>query len=140
MPLSVFLSQGADHSGCRHELKVGGVTTRVRRIQRFAGASSRTSAPLGGVNVNASAATEAFAFYTFQGLTGDGKYYLAAVLPVSHPELPSTSFLTAEETEKLGDFQVYLIEASAWLEGQPVESFSPTLSTLDALVQSIAVR
>ena len=29
--------------------------------------------------------------YTFQGLTSDGKYYIAAVLPVTHPDLPANS-------------------------------------------------
>lgn len=35
--------------------------------------------------------------YTNQGLTSDGKYYVAAVLPVTHPNLPSDGKVTGNE-------------------------------------------
>jgi hypothetical protein len=79
-------------------------------------------------------------FYTFQGLTKDGKYYVAAVLPVTHPDLPATDKLSAEDAAKLGDFPAYLTKTAAWLEQQPADQFSPGLAKLDALIQSIEVK
>ncbi|MDH5506537.1 MAG: hypothetical protein OEZ02_04890, partial [Anaerolineae bacterium] len=41
-------------------------------------------------------------FYTFQGLTSDGQYYIAAILPVSNPVLQETG-----EAIPGGDFQAF---------------------------------
>jgi len=78
--------------------------------------------------------------YTFQGLTGDGKYYIAAVLPVTHPELPATSEVTAQTTEELNNFQTTVAETVTWLDQQPGSSFTPDLAKLDALIQSIELK
>ena len=75
--------------------------------------------------------------YTFQGLTSDGKYYIAAVLPVTHPELPATE----QVSEKVGaEYRDYLAKTVTWLEQQPGGSFTPDLAKLDALLQSIEVK
>jgi hypothetical protein len=37
---------------------------------------------------DASPITDGSVFYTFQGLTADGRYYVSVRLPVSHPSLP----------------------------------------------------
>jgi hypothetical protein len=82
--------------------------------------------------------------YTFQGLTSDGKYYVSAVLPVTHPELgaettPDEEMINAITADP--DFYAsYLAEKTAWLEAQPPASFTPDLDKLDALIRSIAVR
>lgn len=78
--------------------------------------------------------------YTFQGLTGDGKYYIAAVLPVSHPELPRTEQVFTQSNEELKNYLPYVTKTIAWLEQQPGSSFTPDLAKLDALVQSIEVK
>lgn len=78
--------------------------------------------------------------YTFQGMTGDGKYYVAAVLPVTHPELPDTQEPFAQDAEELSNFSDYLAKTVDWLNGQPANSFTPDLSALDALVQSIEIK
>jgi hypothetical protein len=78
--------------------------------------------------------------YTFQGLTSDGKYYIAAVLPVTHPELPATQQVSAQQAAELNDFPAYLTKTAAWLEQQPSGSFTPDLAKLDALIQSIVVK
>ena len=78
--------------------------------------------------------------YTFQGLTSDGKYYVAAVLPVSHPDLPANQQVNDEMAAKLSDFPAYLAETVAWLEQQPANRFTPDLAALDALIQSIEVK
>jgi hypothetical protein len=75
--------------------------------------------------------------YTFQGLTEDGRYYVAAVLPVTHPDLPSSD---AVIPEIVNDFQGYLARTAAMLDGQPADSFMPGLSVLDALISSMEVR
>ena len=79
-------------------------------------------------------------FYTFQGLTTDGKYYIAAVLPVTHPDLPSGPEVSEQQAEALDDFPGYLSEVVTLLEGQPAGSFTPDLDTLDAMIRSIEVK
>lgn len=78
--------------------------------------------------------------YTFQGLTSDGKYYVAAVFPVSHADLPDTNLANAQTQSDLEEFPTYLAETVAWLEQQPAASFAPDLSVLDALIQTIEVK
>ena len=82
--------------------------------------------------------------YTFQGLTSDGKYYVSAVLPVTHPALgaettPDEEMINAITADP-GYYASYLAEKTAWLDGQPAASFTPDLDKLDALIRSIAVR
>lgn len=78
--------------------------------------------------------------YTFQGLTSDGQYYIAAVLPVTHPELPATQQVDAQQAAEFNDFPAYLTKTITWLDQQPASSFSPDLAKLDALIQSIEVK
>lgn len=78
--------------------------------------------------------------YTFQGLTGDGKYYIAAVLPVTHAELPVASKVYSDDMEKLKEFPAYLEKTTAWLDQQPGTAFTPDLAKLDSLVQSIEIK
>jgi hypothetical protein len=78
--------------------------------------------------------------YTFQGLTSDGQYYIAAVLPVTHPELPATDQVSTQQIAELSDFPAYRMKIVSWLEQQPSSSFTPDLAKLDTLIQSIAVK
>ncbi len=78
--------------------------------------------------------------YTFQGLTSDGKYYIAAVLPVTHPELPDTQQVFTQSENELSEYPAYLVKTAAWLDQQPNDSFTPDLARLDALIQSIEVK
>jgi hypothetical protein len=75
--------------------------------------------------------------YTFQGLTTDGEYYVAAVLPVTQPDLPADA---AVNDDLLNDFQGYLAQTVEMLNGQPADSFSPGLNVLDALIRSLEVH
>jgi hypothetical protein len=79
-------------------------------------------------------------FYTFQGLTSDGKYYIAAVLPVMHPDLPASQQVNDQQQAELNDFPAYLAKTVSMLEGQPGDSFTPDLAKLDALIQSIEIK
>jgi hypothetical protein len=78
--------------------------------------------------------------YTFQGLTNDGKYYIAAVLPVTHPDLPNTQQVSAQQADEMQDFSAYLAKTVAWLDQQPGSSFNPDLTKLDAMIQSIEIN
>ena len=78
--------------------------------------------------------------YTFQGLSSDGKYYIAAVLPVTHAELPAAPQASEQQAAELNDFPAYLAKTVTWLDGQPGGSFTPDLAALDALIQSMEVK
>jgi hypothetical protein len=78
--------------------------------------------------------------YTFQGLTSDNKYYVAAVFPINHADLPDTNQVIAQDESDLAEFPSYMKDTVAWLDQQPVSSFTPDLSTLDMLIQTIEVK
>jgi hypothetical protein len=75
--------------------------------------------------------------YTFQGLTNDGRYYIAAVLPITQQDLPADTSGIEEWPE---DVQGYLATTAATLDQQLADSFSPDLNALDALIRSIEVK
>jgi hypothetical protein len=82
-------------------------------------------------------------FYTFQGLTSDGTYWISASLPVNHPILPINgdsppNGLTTEEF--IADYETYLSDIINQLNSQSPDSYIPTLSTLDLLVSSIIIQ
>lgn len=80
-------------------------------------------------------------FYTFQGLTNDGKYYIAVVLPANSPELPADEALPAEQrADFVEKYPAYRAETVALLDAQSAAAFTPDLSLLDALVESIAIQ
>jgi len=79
--------------------------------------------------------------YTYQGLTGDGKYYVAAVLPVTHPSLPVDAKVTGKEPpEFVSDFPAYLANVVETLNSQAANSFTPDLSQLDAMMSSLEIK
>jgi hypothetical protein len=74
----------------------------------------------------------------FQGLTKDGKYYVAARIAITHPSLPRGIDFT-DEIER--DMQWhYLSEEEKELEGFSEESFQPSLKSLKALLSSVYVE
>jgi hypothetical protein len=82
-------------------------------------------------------------FYTFQGLTSDGRYYIAAILPVASGALPDTSEMSQEQMQTLGTagaFEAYLNQVVQTLNGLPPADFTPNLDTLDTLIQSLRVE
>jgi len=83
-------------------------------------------------------------FYTFQGLTSDGAYYVTAMLPVN------ATFLAADSNPDSpvppdgipfhqGNPQEYYASVVEKLNATAPEAFTPSLSTLDALIQSFQV-
>lgn len=84
-------------------------------------------------------------FYTFQGLTADGRYWVAVTLPVSSPLLPEqVDFPPPPDGGSLEswfeNYRVYVSGVQAALEAQAPDSFSPTLTSLDNLVSSLTIN
>jgi hypothetical protein len=75
-------------------------------------------------------------FYTFQGLTDDNAHYISVVMPVSHPFLPDTSTVTLDQAF-YDNWETYIDNTTTLLDGQPPESFVPSLLELDALVATL---
>ena len=85
--------------------------------------------------------------YTFQGLTQDGRYYISAILPVNtgflsvdgNPQTPLPSDGIPFDWNHLDQMPVYLNAVKQRLESTPPEAFGPSLTALDALIQSMRV-
>jgi hypothetical protein len=80
-------------------------------------------------------------FYTFQGITNDGLYYVSVILPVTHPSLPPDANVDPALQQQLyDDYQGYLASIIPTLSAQPLGSFTPNLSLLDAMIQSMKIH
>jgi hypothetical protein len=75
-------------------------------------------------------------FYTFQGFTKDGAYYVAAFFPVTTAVLPDT--IEVDDWEAFhANYDTYLSETTAVLDQLPPAGFTPDLTLLDAAVTSL---
>jgi hypothetical protein len=81
-------------------------------------------------------------FYTFQGLTKDGRYYIALFYPISTWALPdNTDTIASEEIEKItADYSAYQQQLQEKLDRLGPADFTPTLSSLDAMVASLQLE
>ncbi len=82
--------------------------------------------------------------YHFEGLTSDGKYYLIAIFPVSLPTLaadgnPDFPVPAGGIPFNKDDPAAYYEAIAKHLNAAAPETFTPNLTTLDALIQSINV-
>ncbi|WP_169238037.1 hypothetical protein [Candidatus Roseilinea sp. NK_OTU-006] len=82
--------------------------------------------------------------YTYQGITQDGKYWVAVILPVKHPLLPDDvaaenlpGGLSWEQFE--ANYPAYINQIAAMLNAQPANSFVPSLEALDSLVTRMQI-
>jgi len=79
-------------------------------------------------------------FYTFQGLTEDGRYYLSAVLPVTHPALPEDGASEIDDWASFSEnWEDYIAETITWIEMQGPETFTPSLTMLDEMMASFLI-
>jgi hypothetical protein len=79
--------------------------------------------------------------YTYQGLTSDGKYYVAAVLPVNHPSLPAEAGITGNEPlEFSSDYTGYKANLANTLNTAAADTFTPDLTLLDAMMSSLEIK
>ncbi|MBE7556142.1 MAG: PD40 domain-containing protein [Anaerolineales bacterium] len=76
-------------------------------------------------------------FYTFQGLTADGQYYIALFYPVSTPALASV--VEGQSFETSEDFRRHVQESTQGLDALSPGDFSPNLSLLDGLIESLQI-
>lgn len=81
-------------------------------------------------------------FYTFQGLTSDGRYYISADFPVNASSLPATFNESAAATDYdtfAQNYMAYLDETITQLNTLTPANFTPNLTLLDSLIQSLSV-
>jgi hypothetical protein len=82
-------------------------------------------------------------FYTFQGMTQDGAYYVSATLPVSHAKLAGDDG-EAQASQDFGQFVAnyiaYVSKIEPLLNAQKPNSFTPNLALMDAMIGSLVVN
>jgi len=80
-------------------------------------------------------------FYTYQGVTFDGQYYVSAILPVNNPGLPADGSSTIDDWETFTNlWNSYISQAVMFLEDWTPESYNPQLAMLDAMMQSLSIN
>jgi hypothetical protein len=79
-------------------------------------------------------------FYTFQGITNDGLYYISAVLPVSNPLLPADETIQGDMDAFYNNFDSYIADMEGQLNSWANSSFTPDLTLLDQMFQSLSVQ
>lgn len=81
-------------------------------------------------------------FYTFQGLTDDGRYWVAVYYPVAASVLPKT----VQDSPEAKDYKAFEARYKTYLKqtvralDDPKTVYVPDLTKLDALVRSIEIR
>ncbi len=78
-------------------------------------------------------------FYTFQGLSQDGNWWVSAVLPLSNPILPDPSTITLDQNF-MSNFKTYVADVKEQLNNQPDNSYQPDLALLDAIFESLELK
>ena len=76
-------------------------------------------------------------FYTYQGISADGRYYIAAVLPINSTLLSNDQLTQAELESIAGDYAGYITSMKDLLIADNGASLTPTLGALDAMMMSI---
>ena len=80
-------------------------------------------------------------FYTYQGLTSDGKYYISAILPVTNATLAPDESIPGGDFNKFSqNIKTYLADMHDKLDAQPDEAFVPSLTLLDDMIKSLAIK
>jgi len=101
---------------------------------------------------NATAFTNTDLFYSYQGLTDDGKYYVSVMLPVAAPGLPESMQAVLNNTfpaipydaNNLDAFNASLLRFNEQMMPQlaalDAAAFTPSLNVLDDLIRSLNVQ
>jgi len=88
-------------------------------------------------------------FYQFQGLTSDGKYYVLAILPISHPLLafdenpetvPPTGGISFPGYDNPDAVNAYYTSVVTLLNSAAPNGFEPSLTSLDGLIESLNIQ
>lgn len=120
---------------------------QVKRVQFASGTGVRMMVEYGqAVGAIANSAT----LYHFQGLTNDGRYYIVAILPLgaailidggdplAPPPAGGVQF-PGYTTLNPSDYESYFQAVTSALNSAAPTVFSPSLETLDALIESITI-
>ncbi len=69
-------------------------------------------------------------------------YLISAILPVSHPSLPTDgdTFIGDEYDAFINAFEAYLLDIESQLDLEVPESFFPQLTDLNAMMESMQVE
>lgn len=78
-------------------------------------------------------------FYTYQGITHDSRYYIAAVLPVTHSGMPDEGQVD-DWSEFESNWDSYIADTLTWLEAQDPNMFFPDLENLDVMMASFEIN
>jgi type II secretory pathway pseudopilin PulG len=79
-------------------------------------------------------------FYTYQGLTNDGQYYISAVLPITNPILPDDGSTTVTDWEAFSNnWQTYVLDTIRILGEQPPNTYNPNIEKLDQMMASLLI-
>lgn len=79
-------------------------------------------------------------YYYYDGVTDDGRYYVALKYPVDAAGFTeSGQFSDAELAEAASDFNAYVDETMSPLDELAIDEFTPSLDLLDEVVASIEV-
>ena len=124
----------------------GQVFAAQQKILRFSGGSGVRFVTQYGQDV--SPINNGGLFYHFEGLTDDGNYYIVGVLPVNLPFLAADNNPDSPVSSKGipfppasspgSSFEDYFKRVSDLIDAASPDEFSPSLSTLDTLIQSIS--
>lgn len=80
-------------------------------------------------------------YYTFQGISSDGKFLISVQFPVRHPILPDEGLVPTEDMQAFVDeYLEYLSSIKVGLDEQPLESFIPDLNLLDEMLQTLVIK
>lgn len=76
-------------------------------------------------------------FYTYQGISADGRYYISAILPINSTLLSNEELTQAEMETVAGDYPGYIAGMKDLLITDEGASLTPTLAALDAMMMSL---
>jgi hypothetical protein len=89
-------------------------------------------------------------FYLFEGLTNNGNYYIAVILPTNLPLLvsdnnpasvvPNGGIPFPPNNASGSSFENYFKQVSELIDKSQADQFDPSLTNLDALIQSMSVQ
>lgn len=81
-------------------------------------------------------------FYTFQGMSSDGRYYISFYHPILTAVLPETvtNLVTEDDYDAFdAGYDEYIRRITQQLNVQEAASFAPTLTQLDTMVRSLKI-
>lgn len=81
-------------------------------------------------------------FYTYQGITLDGQYYVSVIMPASHPDLQAdaSEIPGGDANAFANSYSDYIIKIEQQLNNARLASFTPNLEMLDVMIQSLVVQ